>query len=521
MSQRPVKTIWTNDFARSVDEGCITKLGIPQDSIIERAGLVIAERVRDFSTKQNRSVLVLAGTGNNGADGLAAARNLHEWGCDVRVVLVHDAAQDKRRTLSNRTQLQILGRMQVKIENYSFNLIQRQFAHLDTIVIDAVLGLGFKGTLRDGPTKDALMECAQLKSRRVIAVDLPSGMAADGGDSVPPLVADLTVTFGEAKICHLIDPHRNKCGEICVEDVGFARSIVSETEQSHPAEIQLAFEESTWRQSNPLSNLPRDTHKFKRGHVLIIGGSDGKMGAPLLAALSALRCGAGWVTVARNAGTDQTLEKLHPELTWEDLSVADFSAIASFCERRQVRSIVIGPGWVKQELDDRAMQSIQALMNQGMKFIFDAGATHGLESLLSSRPFTGDHAIATPHPGEWMKMKAHAFPDRINGLAEIQQSRQAAKSAGISVIYKSSTPILFHASGVAPIVVPFTDQRIAKAGSGDVLAGCLGALSIHCEDWPSTVGIGFAQMAFATRIASIQFGDRGLTAADLVAALGF
>lgn len=521
MTHLPVKSVWTKDFARKVDEGCIAQTGIPQDAIIERAGLAIAMRIRNLPARLSRTVLVLAGIGNNGADGMAAARNLHEWGFDVHVVLVHDAAHDKRRTASNRLQLHILERLRVPIETYVFHLIQQKFTQQDTIIIDSVLGLGFCGPLRDGPIKDALIECAQLKQKTVVAVDLPSGMSADGADATVPLRADICITFGQGKICHYLDPHRSHCGELHVEDVGFVQSIISSLTASTPPAIEIADDDAQWRKSNPFLRMPRDAHKFQRGHVLVIGGSNGKMGAPLLAAMSALRTGSGWVTVARTGAQDSTLESLHPELTWEDLQVSDFAAIAQFCQSRNVRSVVVGPGWIQQELDDVAIESIRGLMAHGIKFVFDAGATHGLESLVAPRPFSGNAAIATPHPGEWLKLRAKQIPTKVIGLNEIAQANSAAKSLGMSMIYKSSTPLLFSSNIGVPVIFPFTDERIAKAGSGDVFAGCLGALSMHCSDWKESVGAAFAQMAFATRIASVQFGNKGITATDLINAIGF
>lgn len=516
--------VWHRALAQEVDRLSIERFHIAAAALMETAGRGVAEMIeqRLGPEHEGAAVLVLAGNGNNGGDALVAARYLFDAGFAVRVVLVARSRTSERSDQCAR-QLAAVRALGVSVENYEPGcLLDWQ----QPIVVDGVLGLGFDGPLEtDTPLHRALVEAAALDARLVVAVDLPSGLDCDRGDDQQvPLPADVTVTFGALKPAHALAPARDLCGEIVSLGIGFPRAAEDAAEAIHKPFFVLPQAKELIRIS-PWDELPRSAHKYDRGHVLIIGGSPGKAGAPILAGLAALRAGAGWVTLALPDAAALTLTgDIPPELTFEHLFDGDeLNAINldTFLDERKVKAVVIGPGTMVNPLTPEVLAVLRDFTQERDGFVLlDAAATHGLHEQLAESPGDPGKWLLTPHPGEWKKMGA-AFdftPLSPEGLAK---ARGLARVMGVSVAYKHATPVVISGLDDSPgFIVTDGTVALARAGSGDVFAGVAGAHG--AAGLPALVAGLRAQVAvaWAAVLATEAVGEHAVLATDVIASLG-
>jgi NAD(P)H-hydrate epimerase len=506
--------VWDRAFAQKVDELSIQDFGIPPEVLMERAGLAVADFVCEGSSDWDE-VVILAGAGNNGGDGLVVARELLSRGIPVSTFTV--SRLPAKYTEACRRQRQILEKLGHSPSIYSFGCLQR-FKPKRVLIVDAILGLGFVPPLADGPIRDALTEAAALPQKRVVAIDLPSGLDADGWNSECLLPADFTVTFGGIKACQLIEPNRKHQGQVIVRNPGFPAMAAAAAEKSWPAQLFLANETIP----NPLRHLPRDAHKYDRGHVVIIGGSQGKYGAPLLSGMAAARAGAGWVTIAcAPAEIRSQIEPLHPELTFESLGMQAFENLADFVTKRKVRAVVLGPGWMDQKLDQEILARLSDLQKRThLRIVLDAGATKNLEAIAASQSMDPALTIATPHPGEWTRLFNQMQP--FQSLADAKLITTKASALGISLIYKGATPTVF-APGLwqdCPMVVTGGSNTVAKAGAGDVLSGIIAAHSMHTSHIGEAATSAIQTFYRAGKMAALALGPDGVLPSDLLQWIG-
>jgi len=514
--------LWDRAYAREVDRLSSSSYLIPANILMENAGKGVAEAVREVGV-DDTPVIVLAGSGNNGGDALVAARYLAEAGCEVHVYLVWgDGAQPSPLCAE---QMRILTALGHELKPWRAGVLTR-FAKSEPIVIDGVLGIGCAGALaEDSPLFRALTEAAGLRDVTVVAVDVPSGLDADTGDRQQvPLDADITITFGGYKPAHLLAPARDLCGEVIVLDIGFPAAARDAALAVHkplivrpePAELVLM---------DPWEELPRSANKYDRGHVLVIGGSPGKTGAPLLAAMSALRAGSGWASVAMPQSATATLRGEVPrEIVFEGLfdgEQLNALKLERFLAERKVRAVVVGPGCMQSPLSpDTATVLSHFTGERGGFVVVDAGATQGLAALVSAVELTPETWVATPHPGEWSRLGPE-FDFTPLSPSGVKQAAALAERLGIALLYKGATPLLLTGNPQAPaFVVAEGTVALARAGSGDVLAGVIGAHG--AAGLASSVAALRSQVAvaWAARLASEQVGKQAVLARDVMAQLG-
>ncbi len=284
---------------RLIDRKTIRKYGISGSTLMERAGLAVAVRIRELFDK--RKVLVLAGSGNNGGDGIVAARNLFDWGWNVKVLLMGKLDALSPDCLA---QYRIAGKMGVPVEFRT--AVTDKDIHA-AIVVDALLGTGI-----NKPVSSPLSEVIDVLNRadnQVVSVDIPSGISSDDGQiKGTAVLADYTVTFGLPKYGHLLYPGAEHTGHLFVEDIGFpaellhSDSLTTETIEQKDASVLLP-------------ERPKYSHKGDYGHVLIVAGSRGKTGAALMAAKACLRSGAGMITI----GVPETLVDIYQQRVTEEM----------------------------------------------------------------------------------------------------------------------------------------------------------------------------------------------------------
>lgn len=399
-------------------------------ALMERAGVLAARAVRAFAGPV--PTLVLCGPGNNGGDGYVLARALRDAGWPVRV-----AALAAPATPSAGRAAQLWGG---PVEPFTGCAPAR-------LLVDALFGIGLaRPFARETADRlDALMRGADTR----VAIDVPSGVDSDSGDRVGAgdVAFDLTVTFAALKPAHVLHPAAARCGRVVIADIGIGS----------PAS-------SVCRAPEPILPLPeRDTHKYRRGHVLVLGGD--YAGAARLAAHAAQAAGAGYVTLA---ASHATLAAQAAHLTAVVLREADApAAVAALAGSERVSAQVVGPGLGR---DAAARARAEAALAAGVPCVVDADLfslfAGDAEALASQLP---PGCVLTPHDGECARL----FGDIAGN--PIERAQQAAARARQVVLLKGPASVIAAPDGRAHVL---TDAPwwLATAGSGDVLAGLVAAL---------------------------------------------
>jgi hydroxyethylthiazole kinase-like uncharacterized protein yjeF len=460
---------------QEMDRRTIQEFGIPGRVLMECAGRgatrVFLERL--YSQGPGR-VGILAGRGNNGGDGFVIARYLAQQDIAVKVFLLAEAAAVKGDAAANLQLLAASGTPVIEIpDEQAFSAHMKDLQH-QHYWIDALLGTGLKSEVR-GFYRQAI-DFVNASGRPVLAVDIPSGLNADSGQPCGTCIqAAATATFGFAKIAHVVYPGAACCGPVEVIDIGIPPTMVQPT-GVHQEVIT----------GNAIRTIigPRaaDAHKGRTGHVLVIAGSRGKTGAAAMSAASALRVGAGLVTLGVPESLNPILESLLVEamtLPLPDqgtglLLEEAFDAIVQAADAKQ--SLALGPGMGTashtRNLTARIIREIDLPM------VIDADGLNNLVGHMGGLKARKNSTVLTPHPGEMA---------RLTGLStkEIQQdrltaARRLAAETRTHVVLKGARTVVAEPDGRAWIN-PTGNPGMAAGGMGDVLTGLItGLLAQGC-----------------------------------------
>lgn len=461
---------------RAADQATFTRLNISSRTVMESAGRAVAELVLErFKEQAKKSVLVICGGGNNGGDGYVVARALKNIGLSVTVAAIKPQAELKDDALYNAQAWQnVGGETRLITATAELDPLLRS-AH---VLVDAIYGTGFKAPAR-GFGKDVIEFCeAQRREFKfpVVAVDLPSGLDADLSNTEGPvLCADVTAALQCLKPAHVCFPATESCGEIIQVDIG--------VESSLPEVKDVRYELVTASKVSKIlgehfSSEP-NTHKGRRGHVLVIGGSRGKYGAPKMSARSALLSGAGLVTMVL---PEEAAKSIGPKLTelMCDSLADDGTGVFSGRGLEKLSNalagkdaLVIGPGMGTGE-GARELLHETLTLTRALKIpmVIDADALNLLAEHPELRKDLGELDIITPHPGEMSRLMGISTEE-----IQIQRSAVAAKCAallGVTAVLKGARTVTASKDG-ALFVNPAAVETLATAGSGDVLAGVIAA----------------------------------------------
>lgn len=430
----------TADEMRALEKVAIDELGIPAFTLMETAGRGVADAVLELDPVGH--VAVVCGPGNNGGDGFVIARALRQH--DVDAVAYLAVARDSVKG-DAAAHLAILEKSGGVVLNAADRL--DDIAGAD-IVVDALFGTGLTRKIEG---KHAELVARMNEAARVVAVDVPSGLATDTGATLGTCVqATHTVTMAALKPALVGAPGFAACGEVTVVDIGVPRAMIATS--AHASVVQP--------EDLALPHRKQTAHKTARGHVLVIAGSPGMRGAGRLAALAALRAGAGVVTLA-NTG----------ELTADD-SIMTKSIDGPLGELLDGKAaVVIGCGLGKSDL---AKGWLSEVLAKGVPAVLDADALNlATPEMLAGA--AGPIAI-TPHPGE---------AGRLLGMETKQIEADRLKSARALAAKTKAVAVLKGARSVICdgtleddhcLINPSGSAALATAGSGDVLAGCIGGL---------------------------------------------
>jgi NAD(P)H-hydrate epimerase len=451
---------------READRRTIEDLGVPGPVLMENAATGVVDAVREHFPDA-RQVLVLCGSGNNGGDGLAAARHLANGGHEVRVLLFADPGRLSPAAAGNHRIAVASGLPITIVDGDDLDALDAAFsAGGPDLVIDALLGTGL-----DRPLGGRLAQVAERVSGSatpVVAVDVPTGLSGSSAQVAGPVLeAELTVTFGALKLCHVLPPACLHCGEVAVVDIGI------------PPDVLDAACRLRWLESDDVAlMLPQrgiDAHKGTFGHLLLVAGAEGRGGAAAMAARAAVVAGAGLVTAAvpRPAVpvVDSTcLEAMtHPLAADDDGRVAGPRGLEQVLDRITV--VAVGPGL---GIGNGAASTLEWLLDrwQGL-LLLDADAIN----LLAGRPqrLAGrvTPPVLTPHPGELARLLGRSIDAVIED--RLEAAREAAAAAESVVVAKGYRTVVVDAGGHG-WVIPTGDSRLASGGAGDVLTGTIGAL---------------------------------------------
>jgi hydroxyethylthiazole kinase-like uncharacterized protein yjeF len=446
---------------REVDRRTI-ELGIPGIVLMENAGQRVVEFLAErFRPLTEQRIVVLCGKGNNGGDGMVIARQLYTrfQGRALHVVLLAAPEDLKGDAAINWRMLQACGCPVLRD-------IPAQ-AQNATLVIDALLGTGITGPA-SGPMLDGIQKInGGFPLAKVVAVDIPSGMPSDSGEPAGESArADFTVTFTAPKAGQVMPPNCDHVGELVVRAIGSPPSLYENDDKLSLSLIEPGmFRALLWQR-------PRDGHKGTFGHVLVVAGSRGKTGAAAMAGISALRAGAGLVTVASASSAIAEIASHAPELMTEPLAetpqgtIAPNAGVAGIAEGKTV--IAMGPGLGRDPAVAQLVASLTAACEQPMVLDADALVGQALPGVGGGR--SGRTRILTPHPGEMARLSgkttAKVQADRIG------TARTFATEHDLTLVLKGQRTLLAFPDGRVWIN-PTGTPAMGTGGSVDILTGLI------------------------------------------------
>lgn len=463
----------------AVTEGESTFYGL-----VERAGSAafqcLVKHCVERGGIQSKTVLILVGSGNNGADALVCARLLLEAGISVCVMLLKTTGSDEFEQALTAYLNQGGTVQSVKTED----ILQAE------VIVDGLLGTGVQGSVREETAE--LIHAVNQSTAWVLSLDLPSGIIADTGTVAGVAVmADVTLCFGGIKQGLLTSKARHHSGFIEFADLGLTPFFRDCNALRVGREMLKDY----------FAARARDSHKGQSGKVTLIGGDIGMAGAIRLASEACLRAGAGLVTVISRPEHQLTVNVSRPELMFWGCDLVDMEV---YLRLGWAQVIVLGPGLGKH---DWGYNLFKAVGLSDKPCVLDADALN----LLSNEPRRQTNWVLTPHPGEAARLLGCS-------VAEIEQDRFAAVRAmqqkyGGVVLLKGAGTVIF--DGKQMIVAPVGNPGLASGGCGDVLSGIIGALMAQGMDNMQATVVGVVVHGCAADLAAVQ-GERGMLASDLM-----
>ncbi|MBF6599724.1 MAG: NAD(P)H-hydrate dehydratase [Dehalococcoidia bacterium] len=493
----------TSEEMRTIEQRAVDG-GVSLEDLMQAAGLAVAQEAwLTLGVVAGRRILVLAGSGNNGGDGLVAARHLAEWEADVVVYLLAARGTDDPHLAAVRA----LGvPVFVATDDAGYVALERAVDDAE-LVVDALLGIG-RSRPSAGALRAILARLQRARERpappRIVAVDVPTGVDADSGAAEPLAVrADITVTFGLAKVGLYTLPGSEHAGSIQVVDIGLPRD----------AERDVAVEllGTGWVRDR-LPARPASSNKGSFGRVLVVAGSDAYVGAARLTAEACYRAGTGLVTLACGPRVQAAVAPALPEATY--LLLPDDPAAAILDALRHADVLLIGPG-LGQDAKTRALVAdvLRGAPASLRACVVDADALNALAYDGVSPGEIAVPCVLTPHPGEMSRLMRSSVEavqrDRL------RTARVAAADWRQVVVLKGAHTVVAAPTGGA-VISPHANPLLASAGTGDVLAGIVaGLVAQGAGPFDAAASAVYLHGAAAAELRD-ELGDRGLLASDLL-----
>jgi ADP-dependent NAD(P)H-hydrate dehydratase / NAD(P)H-hydrate epimerase len=454
--------LYTADAMRQVDGLAIEGVGIPGSHLMERAGTAVADEI--LERYEPEEVVVFCGKGNNGGDGFVVARELFNAGVEVTVVTLarpEEYRGDARLNLDILVQLGLEPRLGFSSSGEPESGVV-ELTEMADVVVDAIFGTGFTGAAKGGG--GAAIELINEAPGEIVSVDIASGVGADAGAVHGPAVrADLTVALHAAKVGHFVTPGGALSGEVAVVPIGIPPLC------DRPTDVWLLIEPGLEPLLVPKGALD---HKRSVGTVLVVGGAAGMTGAAHMAAMAALRGGAGLVHATFPDGAEQTkpyAEVITVRVPGEAGAYTMASRAAVSDEIARFGAVALGPGMGR---GDEAQLLVRELLAADTPLLLDADALYALGGRPELVAGRGAPTVLTPHEGELGRLLER--PASEIAAHRLDNARAAAQRSNATVVLKGEATIVADPSGAA-YVVPTGNPGLATPGTGDVLSGAIAA----------------------------------------------
>ena len=505
----------TSSEMMNLDNVAINKYSIPGIVLMENAGLQVVHKINRLfnSCLENKRIMIFCGKGNNGGDGIVIARHLINKGADVKTFLLCSPSEIKGDSATNLKILQSMGaRIYPIINDKDLHRVDISMIYSD-LIVDAIFGTGFKGEASG--ISASLIKLINQSKRQILSVDIPSGLEADTGKIYGECIkAAYTITFGLPKIGLYIEPGCRFSGEIEVVDISFPQKLLNHSSLNREL-ITLDWVK------HRLMKRDFNTHKGTYGHVLVLGGSPGMTGAVYLAATGALKAGAGLVTAAVPRSLNPILEQKLTEVMTKPLPENDKGFLGRDSLEpileiiKSIDSIIIGPGMGVSIEGETLLKEL--LPQIKIPILLDADGLNLLSRIVAS-----DEAflkkiqaqiIITPHPGEMARLCKMNIQDVQND--RLTSSEKFAKQWNVILVLKGSKTLISTPNGKTFLNIT-GNPGMATGGTGDVLAGIIGALLGQGFDTETSAAMGVFLHGYAADKAVKHIGEYSLTATDVI-----
>jgi len=504
----------TAQSMRELDRRAIEEIGIPGIVLMENAGRGCAEAIRrHYGPGWRKPAVVLAGSGNNGGDGMVIARHFHQWGLPVKVYLLSQREKIRGDALTN---LNICLNAGIPVDaTPDWETFRSRKAEMDSahVLVDCILGTGLSTEVRGFYRQ--VVELLNQRSIPLVAVDTPSGVDASTGRILGAAVrADLTLTLALPKVGLLLYPGADLTGLMEIVDIGLPAALTGE----EPPFIRMLDDVGMARLMHPRR---ADSHKGEYGHLVVIAGSPGKTGAAALAGTGALRMGTGLVTVGIPRSLNPIMEVKLTEAMTEPLpeteqgafSITALEEILHLLEGKD--ALALGPGLSQHP--ETAEMARQLIKRCPIPCVVDAdglNAMAGRLDVLKNR--SGAPLALTPHPGEMARLSScttkEVQEDRL-GMA-----RRFAKEHEVHLVLKGARTLVARPDGSVSINTT-GNPGMASGGMGDVLTGMTGGLLAQGMPMGDALDLGVYVHGLAGDHVCAAKGAAGMVAGDLVGSL--
>jgi NAD(P)H-hydrate epimerase len=489
--------LFTADEMRAADAYAIERAGVPSIDLMERAAVGLARAVA-AEAGSGLPIRIVCGKGNNGGDGLAAARLLREEGRVVDVLAVADLSETRGDARANLERLPGPAPEQFTPERLDGS----------GAIVDAMLGTGFEGTPRD-PVAGAIAAINDADAR-VVACDVPSGVNASTGEVEGQAVrADVTATFHAPKIGLHVAPGAFHAGRVEVVEIGIPRDAPGAGGAGLISDRVL----------DGIPARTREGSKFTSGTVVIAGGAAGYTGAPCMVALGAQRTGAGYVQLAVPESAQQAVALRLLEAVTRGLPEEDGMHVPAGAEEieemaERAGAVVLGPGLGRSDGAAEFARAVAGAVERPL--VIDADGLNAHVGELDSLRDRPGPTVLTPHAGELARL-LDVDSDEISAH-RLQHARDAAERSGCVVLLKGDDTIVAAPGG--PVAVsPGATAALATAGTGDVLAGIVGTLLSKGMDVVDAAAAGVRLHVYAGLAAGERVGVDHVVAGDVIEAI--